>query len=112
MENDSDSILEHRGLTLKKHVRTQNATWQQILQDHKERANHLVKQQKENAAARHEQDSQEARDPLNKQRFEFQTLIQNLTASIERAEKPHHTIPPTGGDNGDPGPSNRVYQEP
>jgi len=109
LAKDSDSILEHKGLNLKTHVRTQDATWQQILQDHEERADKLLKQQKENAATWHEQDRQEARDPPNKQRFKFQTLIQNLTAIIECAEKPHHPIQPTGGGNGEPGPSNRVH---
>jgi len=66
LAKDSDSILEHKGLTQKKHVRTQEATWQQILQDHEERADQLLKQQKENAATQHEQDRQEASDPLNK----------------------------------------------
>jgi len=39
-------------------------------------------------------------------------LIQTLTARIDRAEKPHYTLRPTDGGNGDPGPSNRGQQNP
>ena len=39
-------------------------------------------------------------------------MIQTLTARIDRAEKPHYTIPPTDGGNGDPGPSNPGQQNP
>jgi len=72
----------------------------------------LLKQQKDDAAAQQQKDFQEARDLLDKQRFEFQALIQTLTARIDRAEKPHYTIPPTDGGRGDPGPSNCGQRNP
>ena len=112
LAEDRDKILEREVLELKDKVKNQDVTWQQILHDHEERADQLLKQQKYDAAAQQQKDRQEARDLLDKQRFEFQALIQTLTARIDRAEKPHYTIPPTDGGNGDPGPSNRGQQNP
>lgn len=40
---DRDSILEHEVLNLKKHVKAQDATWQQVLHNHEERGEQLLK---------------------------------------------------------------------
>jgi len=112
LAEDRDKILEREVLELKDKFKNQYVTWQQILHDHEERADQLLKQQKEDAPAQQQNDRQEARDLLDKEQFEFQALIQTLAARIDRAEKPHYTIPPTDGGNGDPGPSNRGQQNP
>jgi len=112
LAKDRDRILEQEVLELKNKVKNQDSTWQQVLHDHKERADQLLKQQKDDTVAQHQKDRQEARDLLDKQRFKFQALIQNLTARIDRAEKPHYTIPQTDGGNGDPGPCNQGQQNP
>jgi len=109
---ERDQILEREVLELKDKFKNQEVTWQRILHDHEERADHLLKQQKDEAAAQHQKDRQEAIDLLDKQHVEFQALIQTLTARIDCAEKPHNTIQPTDGSNGDPGPSNRGQQNP
>jgi len=112
LAKDRDRILECEVLERKEKVKNQDTTWQQVLYDHEERADQLLKQQKVEVAAQQLKDRQEARDLLDKQRFKFQALIQTLTARIDRAEKPHYTIPPTDGGDGDPGPSNRRQQNP
>jgi len=112
LAEDRDMILEREVLELKDKFKNQDVTWQPILHDYEERADQLLKQQKDDAAAQQQKDRQEARDLLDKQRFEFEVLIQTLTARIDRAEKPHYPIPPTDGGNGDPGPSNRGQQNP
>jgi len=112
LAEDRDKILEREVLELKDKVKNQDVTWQRILHDHEERADQLLKQQKDNADAQQQKDRQKARDLLDKQPFEFQALIQTLTERIDHAEKPHYTIPPTDGGDGDPGPSNRGQQNP
>ena len=112
LAKDCDRILEREVLKLKDKVKKQDTTWQQVLHDHEERADQLLKQQKLDAAAQQQKDRQEARDLLDKQRSEFPALIQTLTARIERAKKPQYTIPPTDGGDGDPGPSTRGQQNP
>jgi len=112
LAKDSDKILEDGVLELKNKVKNQDTTWQQVLHDHEERADQLLMQQKDEAATQQQKDRQEAWDLLDKQRFEFQALIQTLTARIDHAEKPHYTIPPTDGGNCDPGPSNWGQQNP
>jgi len=112
LAKDRDRLLEREVLELKEKVKNQDPTWQQVLHDHEERADHLLKQQKVEAAAQQQRDCQEARDLLDKQLFEFQALIQTLTARIDHAEKPHYTMPPTDGGDGDPGPSNQKQQNP
>jgi len=112
LAKDCDRILEREVLEQKEKVKNQDTTWQQVLHDHEERADPLLKQQKVEAAAQQQKDRQEARDLLDKQRFEFQALILTLTARIDPAEKPHYIIPPTDGGDGDPGPSNRRQQNP
>jgi len=106
LAEDPDKILEHELLGLKDKVKNLDAIWHQILHDHEERADQLLKKQKDDDATQQQKDRQEARDLLDKQRFEFQASIQTLTARIDYAEKPHYTIPPTDGGDGDPGPSN------
>jgi len=112
LAENCDQILEREVLKLKDQFNTQDATWQQILHDCEERADQLLKQQKDDVAAQQQKDRQEAWDLLDKQLFKFQALIQILTARINRAEKLHYTIPPTDGGDGDPGPSNWGQQNP
>ena len=112
LAEDRYKILEREVLELKDKFKNQDVTWQRILHDHEERADQLPKQQKDDAAAQQQNDRSKARDLLDKQRFEFQALIQTLTARIDRGEKPHYTIPPTDGGDGDPGPSNRGQHNP
>jgi len=112
LAEDRDKILEREVLELKDKFKNQDVTWQRILHDHEEPADQLLKEQKDDAGAQQQKYLQEARDFLDNQRFEFQALIQTLTARIDRGEKPHYTIPLTDGGNGDPGPSNRGQRNP
>jgi len=51
LAEDRDKILEREVLKLKDKVKNQDVTWQQILHDHEERADQLLKKQKYDAAA-------------------------------------------------------------
>jgi len=96
-----DKILEREALEQKDLFKNQDASWQRVLHDHEEQADRLLKQHKDKATIEQQKDRQRARDHLDKQRFEFQALIQTLTARLDRAAKPHYTIPPTDGGDGD-----------
>ena len=106
LAEDHDKRLEREVLEQKDKFKNQHLTWQLVLHDHEGWAGQLLKQQKNNAAAQQWKHRQEARDLVDKQRFKFQPLIQNLTARIDRAEKPPYTLQPTDCGDGDPGPSN------
>lgn len=109
---DPDNSLEWEVFEVKNQFKNQDATWQRVLHNHEERAAQLLKQQKDDAAAQQEKDRREARDLLDNQRFKFQVLIQTLTARIEHADKPHHTILQSDSGDGDPRPSTRGQQNP
>jgi len=51
LAKDRDRILEREVLELKDKVKNQDTTLQQVLHDHEERADYLLKQQKDEAAA-------------------------------------------------------------
>jgi len=78
-----------------------------MLHDNEERVDQLLKHSKDDTAVHQQKDHQQASDLVDKQRFEFQAVIQALTARIDGAEKPPYTIPPTDRGDGYPGPSNR-----
>jgi len=112
LAEDRDKILEREVLGLKDKFKNQDATWQRILHHHKERVDQLLKQREDDAAVHQQKDPQEARDLVDKQRFEFQALIHILTARIDRTEKPHCTIAPTDGGDRCPEPSTQGQHHP
>ena len=106
-----DQILEAEIISLKAQLKEQfkkqDAEWQQVLNSQDDRASLLLEQQKANAEQQKENNRQEARDFLDKQRREFEGKIQALTERIDRAERTTYTVPPTEAFDGDAGPSNR-----
>lgn len=111
-----DRILEAEVVALKAQfaelIRKHDAEWQQVLRSQEDSASELLDKQRAAAAEQHEKDRQAAQELLDEQNRKFNEKIQDLSARIDRQEKPSYTIPPTEADDGAPGPSNRNQFDP